>query len=150
MSIAKRKSGDKGPIAGKVAGRKLVPDGVEESPTVNPFDPDRIRIGTNYGDLAATRSADLTFPVWARPPKLPWFRAHPENEVDVLMLDLTEGNSDALYYLDKSLWPKLTNESTVGLRLLVQCHTLDGTDFLWAIKLKSPFDKKENSWNASA
>jgi hypothetical protein len=81
---------------------------------------------------------------------LPWFRAHPKNEVDILMLDLTEGDSDALYYLDKSLWPKLVNESTVGLRLLVQCQTLQRTDFLWAIKLKSPFAKRENSWTASA
>jgi hypothetical protein len=117
---------------------------------INPFDPDLIRIGTNYGDLAAGRSADLTFPVWSRPPKSAWFRAHPTNEVDILMLDLTADDSDGLYYLDKTLWPKLVHESTVGLRLLVHCQTRQGTDFLWAIKLKSPFDKRENPWTTSA
>ena len=66
------------------------------------------------------------------------------------MLDLTSDDSEALYYLDKSLYPKLVNEPTVGLRLLVQCQTRQGANFLWAIKLKSPFDKRENSWTASA
>jgi hypothetical protein len=117
---------------------------------INLFDPDRIRIGTNYGDLVGVRSADLTFPVWSRPPKVPWFRAHPTNEVDILMLDLTVEDSEGLYYLDKVLWPKLVHEPTVGLRLLVQCQTQQGTNFLWAIKLKSPFDKRENAWTASA
>jgi len=150
MSLTKRKPGDNGPLTGEATDRQLFPDAVEESPTLNPFDPDRIRIGTNYGDLAAGRPADLTFPVWSRPPKSAWFRAHPENEVDILMLDLTADDSDALYYLDKSLWPNLVQEPTVGLRLLVHCQTRQLTNFLWAIKLKSPFDKRENSWTASA
>jgi hypothetical protein len=124
--------------------------GPHGSPIINPFDPDRIRIGTDYAGLAAGRSADLTFPVWARPPKSAWFRAHPTNEVDVLMLDLTADDSDGLYYLDKSLWPKLALEPTVGLRLLVHCQTRQGTNFLWAIKLKNPFDKRENAWTTSA
>jgi hypothetical protein len=139
-----------GPLTGEVTPRSPLPDEVEESPIINPFDPDRIRIGTDYGDLAAGRSADLTFPVWNRPPKAAWFRAHPTNEVDVLMLDLTADDSDGLYFLDKSLWPDLVHESTVGLRLLVHCQTRQGTDFLWAIKLKSPFDKRQNAWTASA
>src|SRR5262245_59400603 len=101
MSLTKRKPGDNGPLTGEVTDQKLFPDAVEESPILNPFDPDRIRIGTNYGDLAAGRSADLTFPVWSRPPKAAWFRAHPQNEVDVYMLDLTSDDSDALYYLDR-------------------------------------------------
>jgi hypothetical protein len=66
------------------------------------------------------------------------------------MLDLTADDSDGLYYLDQSLYPKLVHEPTVGLRLLVQCQTRQGTNFFWAIKLKSPFDKRENSWTASA
>jgi hypothetical protein len=66
------------------------------------------------------------------------------------MLDLTDTDSDALYYLDRSLYPQLALEPTVGIRLLVQCQTRQGTDFLWAIKLKSPFDKRENSWTTSA
>jgi hypothetical protein len=122
----------------------------ERSSVINPFDPDRIRIGTNYGDLAAGRPANLTFPVWSRPPKSAWFRAHPKNEVDIWMLDLTADDSDGLYYLDKSLSSKLVHEPTVGLRLLVHCQTRQGTDFLWAIKLKGPFDKRENSWTTSA
>jgi hypothetical protein len=120
------------------------------APVVNPFDPARIRIGTNYGDLVGTQAANLTFPVWARPPKASWFRVHPTNEVDILMLDLTETDSDALYYLDRSLYSQLILEPTVGIRLLVQCQTRQGTDFLWAIKLKGPFDKRENSWTTSA
>jgi hypothetical protein len=127
----------------------LTPPGRDGSP-INPFDPDRIRIGTDYAGLAAGRSADLTIPVWSRPPKSAWFRAHPINEVDVLMLDLTADDSDGLFYLDKSLWSKLALEPTVGLRLLVHCQTRQGTDFLWAIKLKGPFDKRENAWTTSA
>jgi hypothetical protein len=150
MSIAKSKPGDNGPLTGEVTDRPLFPTASEPSPIINPFDPDRIRIGTNYGDLAAGRSADLTIPVWARPPKAAWFRAHPENEVDVLMLDLTADDSDGLYYLENSLAQKLIHEPTVGFRLLVHCQTRQGTNFLWAIKLKSPFDKRENSWTASA
>jgi hypothetical protein len=119
-------------------------------PATSPFDPERIRIGTNYAELVGAKSAELTFPVWSRPPKSAWFRAHPTNEVDILMLDLTAEDSDALYFLDKDLWPDLVHESTAGLRLLVQCQTRQGTDFLWAIKLKSPFDKRENAWTSSA
>jgi hypothetical protein len=115
---------------------------------INPFDPEQIRIGTNYGDLVAGRSANLTIPVWSRPPKKPWFRVHPQNEVDVLMLDLED--IDGLYYLDASLWPDLIHEPTVSFRLLVQCITRQGTNFLWAIKLKSPLDKRENAWTTSA
>jgi hypothetical protein len=130
--------------------RPLFPDTSETSPIINPFDPDRIRIGTNYGDLAAIRSAELTFPVWTRPPKTAWFRTHPENEVAIFMLDLTADDSDGLYYLDQPLYPKLVHEPTVGLRLLVQCQTRQGTNFFWAIKLKGPFDKRENPWTTSA
>jgi hypothetical protein len=150
MSVTRRKPGDNGPLLSETTDRPLSAETSEPSPIVNPFDPDRIRIGTNYGDLAAGRSADLVFPVWSRPPKASWFRAHRENEVDILMLDLTTDDSDALYYLDKSLYSKLVNEPTVGMRLLVHCQTRQGTDFLWAIKLKSPFDKRENSWTTSA
>ncbi len=151
MSIAKGKTGDNGPLTGEMTERKLFPDAVEQSPIVNPFDPDRIRIGTNYGDLAAGRSADLTFPVWSRPPKSAWFRAHPENETDIYMLDLTSDDSDALYYLNKAIGEKLVvNEPTVEPRLLVHCQTRQGTNFLWAIKLESPFNKRENSWTTSA
>ena len=45
MSLTKRKPGDNGPLTGEVTERNLFPDAVEESPIVNPFDPDRIRIG---------------------------------------------------------------------------------------------------------
>jgi hypothetical protein len=38
----------------------------------------------------------------------------------------------------------------VGPRLLVQCQTRQGTNFLWAIKLKKKLDKQENSWTTSA
>jgi hypothetical protein len=70
------------------------------STVVSQYDPTRITIGTNYGELVAGQSAELTFPVCARPPKSAWFRAHPENEVAILMLDLTANDSDGLYYLE--------------------------------------------------
>jgi hypothetical protein len=66
------------------------------------------------------------------------------------MLDLTADDYDGLYYLDKSLYPELIHEPTAGLRLLVQCQTREGTNFLWAIKLKGPFDKRDNPWTSSA
>jgi hypothetical protein len=122
----------------------------DHSLIINPFHPSRMRMGTNYGDLAGGQDGELKVKVWAKPPKAAWFRAHPENEVDVLMLDLTDSDQDALYYLDRSLWPELTDEPLVGMRLLVQCQTRQKTNFLWAIKLKSPFDKRENSWTTSA
>jgi hypothetical protein len=150
MSLTKRQQNDNGLLASEATPRSLPAGDADASPVVGMFNPDRIRIGTDYADLAGARSTDLTFPVWNRPPKAAWFRAHPSNEVDVLMLDLTADDSDGLYYLDKSLWPKLTLEPTVGLRLLVHCQTTQGTDFLWAIKLKGPFDKRENSWTTSA
>jgi hypothetical protein len=77
ISITKSKSNNNGPLTGETADRQLFPDASEPSPIINPFDPDRIRIGTNYADLAAGRSANLTIPVWSRPPKASWFRAHP-------------------------------------------------------------------------
>src|SRR5262245_25429013 len=61
---------------------------VPGSPPLNPFDPEQIRLGTNYADALNVQPAQLVIPVWSRPPTVPWFRVHPVNEVDLLMLDL--------------------------------------------------------------
>jgi hypothetical protein len=117
---------------------------------INPFDPARIRIGVGYGELAATKAANPTFPVWNSPPKTAWFMVHPEYEVDIYMLDQTDEDRDALYYVERSIAEGLPTESTISPRLLALCQTTQGDDFLWAIKLKRPLDKKANSWTTSA
>jgi hypothetical protein len=133
---------DNGTPSGEVVAESLPP---------NPFDPERIRLGTNYADALDIRPEQLIIPVRNRPPTVPWFRVHPTNEVDILMLDLEAmGSDDTLYYVDASLQGKLVYEKTVRARLLVQCRTQQGADFLWAIKLKGPLDKKENPWTISA
>jgi hypothetical protein len=117
---------------------------------VNPFDPARIRIGVGYDELVATRVANPTFPVWNGPPKATWFMAHAEHEIDVYMLDRTDRDRDELYFVEKTIAEGLIAESTISPRLLVYCQTREGDDFLWAIKLKPPLDKRANSWTTSA
>jgi hypothetical protein len=124
----------------------MIPGGGEASSILNPFDPERIRLSTNYAAMVNGRSAGLIVSLWNKPPKTAWFRVHPTNEVDVLMLDLTERTPDELYYVDPAIRHHLLTEPTISPRLLVQVQTSTGSNAIWAVKLGGFSRNRGNAW----
>jgi hypothetical protein len=118
-------------------------------PIISPFDPALIRLGTDYAALVGGESAGLIVSLWNKPPKTAWFRVHPTNEVDVLMLDLSEKKPDLLYYVDPAIRPYLATDATASKRLLVQVQTSSGVNALWAIKLGGLATDRANEWTSS-
>jgi hypothetical protein len=124
---------------------------VPSSTELNPFDPARYRLGTNYAELIGTQEHLLEVPV-RKPGKEAWFRVHPDpaHRLETAMIEVGEDGGDREAFLvDPSLWPVLAVESVFGPRLLVHYQTRQGVNGLWPIKLPRAGDKI-NPWTRSA
>jgi hypothetical protein len=112
----------------------------------DPFSPARLRLTPDLATGMGVKKAILKVPV--RKPDKTWFvRAHPapEYRLETMVCEM-EGNE--IYLLDPELWSLLSDESTVGPRLLVTAINRQNTLFLWPIKLPGP-NGKNNNWNTT-
>jgi hypothetical protein len=125
------------------------PETEASAPSPNPFDPARYRLGTNYAEMIGAQEHLLEVPI-RKPGKEAFFRVHPTNRFDMVVLEIGEETGDSeLFLVDQSLWPALRSEPTFGPCLMVQYQTRQGVNALWRIKLPGP-DQKMNPWTRSA
>ena len=118
--------------------------------TLNPFDPSRYRLSTNYAELIGTAEHLLEI-ACRKPGKEAWFRTHPTHRMESMVLETGgDGGGDReVFLVDPGLWPALALESVFGPRLLIQYQTRQGVNAIWPIKLPRSGDKV-NPWTRSA
>jgi hypothetical protein len=106
------------------------------------FDPQRLRISQNFGQVTATQKKLTSVPVNKQ-----WVRVHPDASyrLDVAIIEMKEDNH--MYVVEPSLVPELAAE--VSFVTLFTAITREGNLFLWPVKLPDP-EGRPNSWNESA
>ena len=115
-------------------------------PTAAKFDPARLRVSQNFGELAATRKVLTSVPV-TKPNKQQWVRVHPDESYreNVALIEVKE--SRTMYVVDPSLVFELADE--IIYATLYTAMTREGTVFLWPVRLPDA-DGRPNSWFDSA
>ena len=110
------------------------------------FDPQRLRISQNFGEVTATQKKLTSVPV-NKPNKQQWVRVHPDAtyRLDVAIIEMKEGNH--MYVVEPSLVPEVAAE--VSFVTLFTAITREGNLFLWPVKLPDS-EGRPNSWNESA
>lgn len=108
----------------------------------DPYDPQRLRLSTNFGEAVAVKQHLGTVPM--RKPDRHWFiRTHPVHRFEAFVL---EDNGD-IYVVDPKV-AELCPEEVVAKRLYLAINATK-TPFLWPVKLPGP-DGQLDSWNQSA
>lgn len=117
-----------------------------ESP--DPFDPESLRLGTDYSEGLGVRKVISTIPN-RKPNKSEWFRVRPGEDwrVQTAVLELEKGVERSTYLVAQSLWADLSGEITPAM--LLTCVNRAGDLFLWRVKLPGP-DSRSNTWTDSA
>ena len=110
------------------------------------FDPARLRVSQNFGELAATRKVLSSVPV-TKPNKQQWVRVHRESAYreNLALIEIKE--SRTMYLVEPSLVFELADE--VFYATLYTAMTREGTVFLWPVRLPDA-DGRPNSWYDSA
>ena len=106
------------------------------------FDPQRLRISQNFGQVTATQKKLTSVPV-NKPNKQQWVRVHPDASyrLDVAIIEMKEDNH--MYVVEPSLVPELAAE--VSFVTLFTAITREGNLFLWPVKLPDS-EGRPNSW----
>lgn len=123
-------------------------DGRNLPPTVDPFDPARLRLSQDFAAAAGVQKALLTVPV--RKPDKTWFsRVHPDESyrLQTAVLELKEDRET--YLVAQELWSELATESTFKPQVLFTSISRNGVLFLWPVALPGP-DGKTMEWHRSA
>jgi len=118
------------------------------SQPLDPFDPSRLRLPTDFMAAAGVKKLLTTVPV--RKPSKEWFvRSHsdPAYRIETYVIELKEDSET--YLVDRDLWPILMGESTFSPRLLVTTQNKQGVVFLWPIRLPAA-DGRHDDWSKSA
>ncbi len=119
------------------------PIGSEE---LNPFDPQRLRIGQSFGIETAVRRVIAAIPV-RKPNRQEFFRVHPSEEMRlaVAVLDLREEGQT--FIVEPSLLPDLPGETVP--KMLHTTITRQNVLMLWPVRLPDEHGRLDE-WNASA
>ncbi len=114
----------------------------------DPFDPESLRLGTDYSEGLGVRKVISTIPN-RKPNKSEWFRVRPGDEwrVETAVLELEKGVERSTYLVAQSLRVDLCGEITPAM--LLTCVNRAGDLFLWRVKLPGP-DGRSNTWTDSA
>jgi hypothetical protein len=110
------------------------------------FDPARLRVSQNFGELAATRKVLTSVPV-TKPNKQQWVRVHPAAAYRENLALIEVKESRTMYLVEPSLVYELSEE--VIYATLHTAMTREGTVFLWPARLPDA-SGRPNSWNDSA
>jgi len=114
----------------------------------DPFDPDTLRLSSDYAEGLGVKRVISTIPV-RKPNKSEWFRVRPGDDwrLQTAVLELERGVERTTYLLAPALWPDWSGE--VSVAVLVTCVNRAGDVFLWRIKLPGA-DGRSNTWTDSA
>jgi hypothetical protein len=117
-------------------------------PSLDPFDPERLRLSQDFASTIGVKKELLTVPV--RKPSKEWFiQVHPDESyrIATAVIDLKEDRET--YIVQPPLWSALSMEATFGQRLFVTAMNRQGVLFLWPIRLPGA-DGKIDEWSRSA
>ena len=118
----------------------------EKKSPPDPFDPSRLRLSQRFGEAEDVRRVIVSVPV-RKPHRQEFVRTHPDLGMwfEAAILELKEKRQ--LYLVEPGLVPFLAGE--VVPKVLVPSITLQGTLFLWHIKLEDERGRLDE-WNAVA
>ena len=110
----------------------------------DPFDVERLRLPVEDADLGVKEL--LVSVPYKKPSKESFFRVHPDPTYRCVggLIELKEDDSES-FWIDRTLWPALSEEPTFGRRQLFTCVTRQGLVFLWGCRLPGP-DGKKPDW----
>ena len=120
----------------------------EDSQTVDPFDPARLRLSQDFASAVGIRKPLVCVPV-RKPSKESFVRTHPDESYRLQTLVLELKADREVYLVAPELWVELAAEPTVSPRLLVLTVDRQGIAFLWPIRLPGP-DGKIDDWSRTA
>lgn len=122
------------------------PNGDEDGPLPNPYDPKRLRIGQRFSEGHDVRQVLVSVQV-RKPQRQEFVRVHqsPDMALAVALLELKADRQT--FIVDPALAPALPGEAVS--KMLYTAITSTGTIFLWPVKLPDDQDRLDE-WNAVA
>jgi hypothetical protein len=74
---------------------------------------------------------------YRKPSKEQFFRVHPDSAFRCTggLIELKEDDDSESHWVDRDLWPHLSEEPTFGKRMVVTAVTRQGAIFLWGLRL---------------
>jgi hypothetical protein len=117
----------------------------KDPPAPDPFDVERLRLPPD--DDAALGVQELIVSIPYRTPSREQFvRVHPGDALRCTggLIELKEDDTES-FWVDRSLWPYLSEEPTFVKRQIVTAVTRQGAVFLWGLRLP-PAEGKTPDW----
>lgn len=117
----------------------------DTTPGPDPFDVGRLRLPADDDADLGVRELLVSVP-YRRPSKETFFRVHPDPAFRCVggLIELKDDETES-YWVDRALWPHLTDEPTFGRRHVFTCASRQGLVFLWGCRLPGP-DGKSPDW----
>jgi hypothetical protein len=112
----------------------------------DPFDPERLRLPSDYSTALGVKKALLVLPV-RKPAKEWFFRTHATYRLDTTFIELKEAGE--LYLVDPDIRALLEGESTLTKQMLFLTVNRQGVHFFWPVRLPGP-DDRMSGWTKSA
>jgi hypothetical protein len=118
----------------------------EPSVEQDPFDPARLRLPQNFGEMVGVKKALLTVPV-RKPNRQDFIRVHPSEDyrLETAVLELKDERES--YLVDPGLWAELPGE--IVPKVLFTTINRQGVLMLWPVRLPGE-DGRHDEWNRSA
>lgn len=115
---------------------------------LNPFDPKRLRINSDFREDLGTRRVLTSIPV-RKPSKEEFIRVNlnPDFRLDAALIELKNENS--FYLVQPALWSELSTEATCTVRRVVSTVSRSGAFFLWPLRLPDA-EGNLDPWSRSA
>lgn len=121
----------------------------EGQKVLDPFDPSRLRLNSDFASAIGVKKALRTVPV-RKPSKEWWVRTHPDEEyrLETAVIELKEDRET--YLVNSALWPELsTIEATFGPRAIFTAINRQKVVFLWLVRMPGQ-DGRLDDWSESA
>ena len=115
-----------------------------ENPLETKADFSRFRLSQNFGSVSGVRKKLTTVPV-RKPHKTQFFRIHPENKLDTMLLKYGEGNEE-IYLIESDVLPEV-DDLAKPYRLVVTIDRQNNV-FIWPLAI--PDQDRPLNWHISA
>lgn len=121
---------------------------LSEARILDPFDPARLRLDSNYTDQSGVKKILNTVPV-IKPNRETFVRVHPDQSyrLDTSVMELKQEKE--IYLVDPGIRDALASEATVSNRRLFTTMNRQGILSIWPVRLPGP-DGKIDTWSSSA
>ncbi len=118
----------------------------ENTKVENKFNPDKLRLSQNFGEMAGVKKKLVTVPV-RKPHKQEFIRVRPGDDyrLETGILELKDDREN--YLVTPDVYKEISNDAV--RKVLFTAMTRQGVLFLWPVRLPDA-DGKLDSWNQSA